>query len=56
MTVILPATVPERVAAAMRANGLTWDSPVVDLIDALVYDGDFTADEADTIVMRGVAR
>lgn len=45
-----------RVAAAMQANNLTWESPVVDLIDALIYDGGFSPEDADTIVMRGVAR
>lgn len=45
----------ERIKAALTANELTWDSPVVDLIDALVFDGDFSGQEADDIVMRTVA-
>jgi hypothetical protein len=44
----------ERIAQALRFNGLTWDAPIVDLIDSLMFDGGFTADEADAIVTRKV--
>jgi hypothetical protein len=42
----------ERIAHALQANGLDWDGPVVDLIDSLIYDGGFTAEQADAIVGR----
>lgn len=48
-------TKTQRVKAALAANSLTWESPVVDLIDALVYDGDFSGQEADEIVTNRVA-
>lgn len=47
-----PLTKDQRIKVALRANDLTWESPIVDLIDALVYDGDFTREEADEIACR----
>jgi hypothetical protein len=49
-----PFTRSERIAQALRFNGLTWASPIVDIIDALIYDGGFTAAEADAIAVRNV--
>jgi hypothetical protein len=45
----------ERIKAAFAANGIDWSAPVVDIIDSLIYDGGFDADEADAIAIRGIA-
>lgn len=43
-----------RITHALEVNGLTWESPYVDLVDALIYDADIGALAADEIVTRNL--
>lgn len=38
-----------RADAALAANDIDWSAPIVDIIDSLVYDGGFSADDADAL-------
>ena len=40
-----------RADEALAINEIGWDAPLVDIIDSLIYDGGFSADDADALAL-----
>jgi hypothetical protein len=39
----------DRADKALALNEIGWDAPLIDIIDSLVYDGGFSADDAEAL-------